>query len=145
MLMSKRVTLFLIAVVVTIGFVSVALSTNPTDKPSAPQVSAPQEPGKAPAKQGCRGFKRFLAAQLGLSEDQIAQIRALKQNFKAQLRSLPPEERRARFQELKQEFREKVRSILTPEQRAKWDELKARWKAWRAEGRLKKIGNFIRT
>ncbi len=132
--MSKRLALISLTVAVAVGIVSIALSTNPTNKPNAPQVSAPQESGKATPKQVCRGFKRFLAEQLGLSDEQIAQIRALKQNFKSQIRSLPPEERKAKWQELKQEFKEQVRNILTPEQRAKWDELKAQWKAKKAVG-----------
>ncbi|MEM4409875.1 MAG: hypothetical protein QXI19_14145 [Candidatus Caldarchaeum sp.] len=139
--MHKRIALISLAIATTVGIVSVALSTNPTEKTTLPQASTPQEPQKATVKYGCGGFKKFLAEKLGLSEEQIAQIRALKQDFKSQMRNMPPEERKAKWQE----FKEQVRNVLTPEQRAKWDELKAQWKVKRAQGHLKKIGGFIKT
>ncbi len=72
---------------------------------------------------GATGDPQGSPRDLGLTDDQKAQLKAIKQNAKEQLQalkndeSLSPEDRRARAQEIRRNTREQIASILTTEQR----------------------------
>lgn len=102
-----------------------------------PSLNAQDNP---PADKGPRGPRpprmemmgERVAKQLGLSEDQQKQIKAINESYRPQLdalrddASLTNEQRREKFQALQKERVAKVDAVLTPEQRTKAQEMRAK-------------------
>ncbi|MBV6503753.1 MAG: hypothetical protein AKCLJLPJ_01847 [Fimbriimonadales bacterium] len=117
-----------VGVLSAVGLVALAMAAN-TGQQSDPKAKshAEHEAHKAQKEHGsahqghCGQMKARFAEELGLSEDQIQRIQAIKEKAKQFAKSATPEERKAKWAELKAE----LDSVLTPEQRAKLAELKA--------------------
>lgn len=102
-----------------------------------PSLNAQDNP---PAEKGPRGPRpprmemmgERMAKQLGLSEDQKTQIKAINESYRPQFdalrddASLTKEQRREKFQALQKERVAKVDAVLTPEQRTKAQEMRAK-------------------
>ena len=95
----------------------------------APKLHAQDNP---PADKGPRGPRpgmemmgEHAAKELGLSEDQKSQIKAINESYRPQFdalrddASLSRPQKREKFQALQQERQAKVDAVLTPEQRTK--------------------------
>ena len=92
-----------------------------------PAPTAPQAPAAAPAWHrggGLRALRirREIAAQIGLTDNQKALLKAARQSAGQQLRalrddpSLTPEDRKTRAQAIRAGARQQMQQILTPEQ-----------------------------
>lgn len=102
-----------------------------------PSLNAQEGP---PADKGPRGPRpprmemmgERMAKQLGLSEDQKTQIKAINESYRPQFdalrddASLTKEQRREKLQALQKERVGKVDAVLTPEQRTKAQEMRAK-------------------
>lgn len=73
---------------------------------------------------GERGKFRERMAQLGLSDDQKAQLKAMREEGKGK----------------RQQIQEEIRQVLNPDQQARFDELRAERKARRKERRAQRRG-----
>jgi Spy/CpxP family protein refolding chaperone len=73
----------------------------------------------------------MLAKQLGLTDDQKAQVKALMEEQKSKMEALPPEDRKTKGKEIRDAYVAKMKEILTPEQFAKWQ---TRWQQHRPGG-----------
>jgi len=98
--------------------------------PLAPAQSAPEAPSTAPAAphQGPQSENLgSLAHALGLSDQQVAQFKALSQQERVAVQavradtSLAPE---ARVEAIRKSFRAQKEALLTPEQLAKFKEIR---------------------
>ena len=105
-------------------------------------VVAADSPVDAPAHPHARGWlaqhpamARRIAMKLGLSADQITQLRANRANAVAAVKAiradaaLTSDQKKAKVRETVQATRTAMRAILTPDQRAKLQEMRTRWRA----------------
>jgi len=101
--------------------------------PLAPAQSAPEAPSTAPAAphQGPQSENLgSLAHALGLSDQQVAQFKALSQQERVAVQavradtSLAPEARHAKVEAIRKSFRAQKEALLTPEQLAKFKEIR---------------------
>lgn len=80
-----------------------------------------------------RGWAR-MAKQLGLTEDQKAQIKSIREDARTQIKAirennaLSPQERKSQVMVVRKAAREKVKQILTPEQLDKIEQFRAQRK-----------------
>jgi Spy/CpxP family protein refolding chaperone len=126
---------FLKISVVTIGILSAAGAATfaaemTTGSPAAaPVPGAVQRPGRGGPLRRMM-IRRRLAEKLGLSADQITQIKATRKAAADNLKSirndatLAPDQKHARAHDIIANTRTQMRSVLTPEQQAKFDELR---------------------
>ena len=105
-------------------------------------VSAADSPADVPAHPHAGGWlaqhpamARRIAKKLGLSADQITQLRASRANAVAAVKAiradatLTPDQRRAKVRETVQAAHTAMRGVLTPDQQAKLREMRTRWRA----------------
>jgi len=153
----------MLGLVFTTGTVSFGQQPNAT----VPQDNAAQQERherrdgrrRGMGKRGHGGAKRLLR-QLNLTDAQQQQVRAIEERFEASTRTQreemrrlhestqgePSAETRARFQALRAELGEARKSqhqemlnVLTQEQRAQLEQLRKERKAWRGEGRGRRM------
>ncbi len=84
----------------------------------------PTRPGGGGFGGGFGGGRGELA-QLNLSEDQQAKVRALQQEIFGKLREVPDADRAAKYREANEELQKKLEGILTDEQKKKLKEIRA--------------------
>lgn len=80
----------------------------------------------------------LLFDQVGLTEDQMAQVDSIVGFYRVQMRELHEEFNEAyttRFRELNQQARAEVRAVLTAEQQILYDSIRAEWELRRQERR----------
>lgn len=70
-------------------------------------------------------FLNMMRGELGLNDQQTAQITAIVNETRNEFRSLRSEAR-PRYDAIRQKERERIRAILTPEQQQKFDQMVAR-------------------
>ncbi len=101
-----------------------------TATPAAPNATA--RPHRRVGPLGRMMIRHRVAQQLGLSADQITQLKANRTAAAASIKavradpSLTPEQKHARVHEIVANTRTQMKSVLTPEQQAKLQELRAR-------------------
>lgn len=105
---------------------------------SRPVLAAPDAP-KTHERGKHKGAGKRIAAELGLTDSQKSQIKAIRQAARTErdaIRNdtkLTREQKRAQMKELHAATRAKVEAVLTPEQRQKLAALRAQHKANRGE------------
>lgn len=117
--------------VVLAGILSAALpATRGADLASSPTTPPPaQAPGRHGGLERLM-FRRRVARQLGLTTDQIAQLKGVRANAAASVKairadtSLTPDQRRERVRQTIDSAREQMRALLTPDQQAKLQEIR---------------------
>jgi Spy/CpxP family protein refolding chaperone len=67
---------------------------------------------------------REVVKALGLSDDQVAKLKAIQDAARAKMQDVPREERRAKMAEMRKETMDKAIEVLTPPQREKYEKLK---------------------
>ena len=84
----------------------------------------------------------MMQKRLGLSDDQMSQVKTIFADGKAKMdalranTSLAPADRRAQAMAMRQEQMTKVRAVLTPEQQTKFDAMQARMQERRGQGMM---------
>ena len=122
--------------VLTAGVFAISL---PTAFAADVANSAPSTPATAPAARPAmrRGplarmmIRHKVAEKIGLTADQIAQLKSARQSAAASLKAiradatLTPDQKRQRVREVVANTRTQMRAVLTPEQQAKLQEIRA--------------------
>lgn len=116
------------------GALAIALpsmqAADASTSPAAPNPVA--HPHRRIGPLGRMMIRHRVAQQLGLSADQITQLKANRTTAASSIKavradtSLTPEQKHARVQEIVANTRAQMKSVLTPEQQAKLQELRAR-------------------
>jgi Spy/CpxP family protein refolding chaperone len=93
-------------------------------QPTPPAVGTPAHVGHG------HGHGGHLIKELGLTKDQIAQVKSIRSNFKPQFEaikndaSLSEADKKAKFKALREQMKTQVAAVLTPEQREKLNQLR---------------------
>ncbi len=97
--------------------------------PAAP--SAQVEQGKARHQMNPDKMAKHLAKKLGLSQDQVAQIKPILADRVQQMQSLradsslSPQDRRAKFQAIQQDSKSKIEAVLNDQQKQQFEQMMA--------------------
>ena len=108
--------------------------------PAANAAEATQDPAaKHPRLRAMLALRQAVnqrvAKKLGLSADQVAQLKADRAKAAAAVKtiradtSLTPDQKKAKVRETVQAARAEMRGVLTPDQQAKLQKMRARWRA----------------
>lgn len=94
---------------------------------------------KAACGKGMKGMGSKMAAELNLTDNQKAQIKAIIGQYQPQFKAIresnaTPDEKRASMKELRTEMKAKINAVLTPEQQAKAKQLWQEHKGMRGKG-----------
>jgi protein CpxP len=116
-----------------------ALTAADNTPPPAATTTTPAPAAKHPRLRAMLAFRQFIgqrvAKKLGLSSDQIAQLKAGRAQTATAVKairadtSLTPDQRKAKVRETVQTARTQMLGVLTPDQQAKLQKLQARWRA----------------
>lgn len=124
----SRIAVALTALALAAGLPALAQqSTTPSNSTQATQT-APAT--KAEKKAARKERKEKMAKELGLTDDQKKQLKALRQDQRKQMEavrkdsSLTPEQKQEKFKEIHKAGMEKRDALLTPEQREKMQHLR---------------------
>ena len=85
-----------------------------------------------------------IANQLGLSDDQKAQMKKMHEDQAAQMKalkadtSLTADQRKAKAKEIHQQHMSQMEGMLTPDQKAKWEQMKAAHKGGKGRNHHRK-------
>jgi hypothetical protein len=113
-----------------------AQSSQPADQNSLPQSASPQDASPAPqpeqqhAVNPARAAQR-LGRQLGLTQDQVAQIQPILADREQQIESirsdsnLMPRDRRMKMRNVMQDSRNKIEALLTDPQKQQFEQMLA--------------------
>lgn len=114
-----------------------ALNAQTTTAPTAPATSsapAPAHPGRKALLMRRAMLRHHIAKKLGLTSDQIAQLKTARTNTHAAIKairtntSLTPDQKKAQIRETLKTARAQMRAVLTPDQQAKLQELRAKFR-----------------
>ncbi len=92
------------------------------DRMLSSDSAAPTEGRRGSDRERKRDYLDWLSEELGLSEEQQAQVRAIAERHRDQVSALW-REMRPRFEELQAQARSEIRAVLTEEQQAAYDDL----------------------
>lgn len=115
------------ALLVIVGLLSLSIPTFAADA-SAPAPTPSHRGGPGALRRMM--VRRHLAHKLGLSPEQIAQLKAARSAAATNIKAvradatLTPEQKRTRVREIVASTRTQMRSVLTPEQQAKFKQLR---------------------
>lgn len=109
-----------------IGFAAPVASTAAAqDAPSADAERGPNARGRRHRRHGRRRGMRRMMREIGVTDAQREQMRAIRRTSREQGRSLRESGDRAAMRAHRRAVRERIQAILTPEQRARARELRA--------------------
>ncbi len=120
---------------------AVAQQDAPPPPPDAQQQGPPMGMG-GPGRMDPQRHMEMMQRRLGLSDDQMTQMKAIFADGRAKMEalrsnsSLAPADRRAQGMALHEEETAKVRAVLTPEQQTKFDAMQARMRERRGGGMM---------
>jgi periplasmic protein CpxP/Spy len=117
-----------------------APAQNQPDQPAAQQQplagdNAPQQQGQRPHAPNPARAAHRLGRQLGLTEDQVAQIQPIIANRQQQITSLradttlTPQDRRAKARGIMQDSRNQIEALLTDTQKQQYEQMLAQRRA----------------
>jgi Spy/CpxP family protein refolding chaperone len=108
--------------------------------PAPAADSAAQHPRLRALMQRRTAIRHRIAERLGLSADQIAQLKTTRAKTAAAVRavradsSLTPEQKKAKVREAMQVARTEMRGVLTPEQQKQWRKMQQHLRARLGKG-----------
>ena len=127
----SRIAVALTAFALAAGATALAQqSTTPSDSTQSTQSAPATKADKKAWKKEHKERKEKMAKELGLTDDQKKQLKALRQDQRKQMdavrndSSLSQEQKQAKFKEIHQAGMEKRDALLTPEQREKMQHLR---------------------
>lgn len=121
---------------------AVAQQDAPPPPPTDSQQQGPPMGMGGPGRMDPAQHMAMMQKRLGLSDDQMSQVKAIFEDGKTKMdalranTSLAPADRRAQAMAMRQEQMTKVRAVLTPEQQTKFDAMQARMQERRGQGMM---------
>ena len=110
-----------------------AQTTTTTTAPATTTSPAPAHPGRKALLMRRAMIRHHIAKKLGLTPDQIAQLKTTRANTHAAIKairanaSLTPDQKKAQIRETVKTARTQMRAVLTPDQQAKLQQLRAKF------------------
>lgn len=121
---------------------AVAQQDAPPPPPADAQQQGPPMGMGGPGRMDPARHMEMMQKRLGLSDDQMSQVKTIFADGKAKMdalranTSLAPADLRAQAMAVRQEQMTKVRTVLTPEQQTKFDAMQARMQERRGQGMM---------
>lgn len=114
-------------VIMAAALVMISVSVAVAQRGKAPANNRDQAPRTEQARNGGPRMEQ-MKTELGLTEDQVAKIKAIHKASKAKPETPRAEmttEQKAEMKKLRDAERAKIRAVLTPEQQLKFDKMKS--------------------
>lgn len=136
--MKNLIKVSLLATGILTGFLSAVnaqtatTTTTPSTTTTAPAVRP--HPGRKALLMRRAMMRHHIAKKLGLTSDQIAQLKAARTNTHAAIKairsntSLTPDQKKAQIRDTLKTARAQMRAVLTPDQQTKLNHLRAKFR-----------------